>query len=149
LIPEGEQRAAFFLSSIRLTPSKTIQGGFIQNPSEKRQPSFESYERIKTIFSSSNFAAELMFDVRDSVVGAETATLLYASVHSIHFLERVIENALSLKNWSVLKNSQHIVSPTQPRTIQARYLSALVKIELIEHLGKTFIYVHLSGGNRQ
>jgi hypothetical protein len=149
LTPEGEQRAAFFLSSIRLTSSTTIQKGSSQNPSEIMQSSFESYERIKTIFSTSNFSAELMFDVRDLVDGAETATLLYASVHSIHFLAQAIQNALSLKNWSVLKSSQHIVSSTQPRTVQARYLAALVKIELIEHLGKTFIYAHLSGGNRQ
>ena len=147
VMPESEQRAAFFLSSIRLTPSETLQGHSTQNPSGKGQQVFESYERLKAIFTNSNLAAELMFDVRDSEGDAESATLLYASAHPIHFLERAIHNALSQKNWFVSINSQKMVSSTQSRTIQARHLAALVKIDLLGYLGKTFIYVHLSGGN--
>lgn len=149
LMPESETRAAFFLSSIRLTPSETLQGHSNQNPSEKRRQSFESYERLKTIFSISKLSAELMFDVRDPVGDAESATLLYASVHSIHFLERAIRNALSQKNWLVSTNSQQMSVSTQPRTIQARCDGALVKIDLLEYLGKTFMYAHVSGGNQR
>jgi hypothetical protein len=149
LMPESEQRAAFFLSSIRLKPSETLQGHSTQNPSEKGQPSFESYERLKAIFTNANLAAELMFDVRDPVGDAESATLLYGSVHPIHFLERAIRNALSQKNWLVSTNSQQMGLSTQPRTIQARCHGALVKIDLLEYLGKTFMYAHVSGGNQR
>ena len=149
LMPESETRTAFFLSSIRLTPTETLQGHSTQNPTGKGQQSFESYERLKTTFSTSNLAAELMFDVRDLVDDAESATLMYASVHPIHYLERAIQKALTQKNWLLTTHSQQMVSSTQPRTIQARCYGALVKIDLLEYLGKTFMYVHVSGGNQR
>jgi hypothetical protein len=130
LRPESDECVMVTLSSMRLKP-------LVSNGS------------IKSLFSNPRVAATLMLDVKDHSEDVMSSTMIFSSEQSIPHLYKVLRQILSLENWSVNDDFEKILSRSHPRTIQARLLRKVVNMDLIDYLGKTFIYVHTSEGDRR
>ncbi len=130
LRPESDECVMVTLSSMRLKP-------LVSNGS------------IKSFFSNPRVAATLMLDVKDHSEDVISSTMIFSSEQSIPHLYKVLRQILSLENWSVNDDFKKILSRSHPRTIQARLLRKVVNMDLIDYLGKTFIYVHTSEGDRR
>ncbi len=130
LRPESDAHVMAMLSSMRLKP-------------------LVSTESIKSLFSKSRLAASLMLDVKDLSEDVASSTMIFSSGQSIPFLYQALRQMFSLENWSLTEDSENILSSSHPRKIQARLRRTVVNMDLIEHLGKTFIYVHTYEGDRR
>ncbi len=130
LRPESDGRVTAMLSSMRLKPSVTTGS-------------------IKSLFSNPRLAATLMLDVKDHSEDVASSTVIFSSGQSIPFLYNALRQVFRLESGSVTEDVEKIFSRSHPRKIQARHRGTKVNIDLIDHLGKRFIYVHLSEGDRR
>lgn len=130
LRPESDERVTVILSSMRLKP--LVSTGL-----------------IKSLFSNPRLAATLMLDVKDVSEGVASSIMIFSSGQSIPFLYKALRQIFSFENWSVNDESEKNLSRSHPRKIQARLRLTAVNMELIDYLGKTFIYVNTSEGDRR
>jgi hypothetical protein len=129
LKPESDTRVMVILSSMRLKP-------------------FASNGSIKSLFLNPRLAATLMLDVKDLSEDVASSTMIYSSEQSISFLYKALKEVLSREHWSVNEDSEQILLLPQSRKIQARLHRTVMSLDLIDHLGKRFIYVNTSEGDR-
>ncbi len=130
LRPESDGHVTAILSSMRLKP-------------------LVSDRSIKSLFSNPRLAATLMLDVKDVSEGVASSIMIFSSGQSIPFLYKALRQIFSFENWSVNDESEKNLSRSHPRKIQARLRLTAVNMELIDYLGKTFIYVNTSEGDRR
>lgn len=130
LRPESDGRVTAILSSLRLKP-------------------LVSTGSIKSLFSNPRLAATLMLDVKDHSEDVASSTMIFSSGQSIPFLYQALRQIFSLEHGSVTEDPKKFLSRSYPRKIQARLRGTVVNMDLIDHLGKTFIYVHTSEGDRR
>jgi hypothetical protein len=89
-----------------------------------------------------------MLDVKDLSEDVASSTMIYSSEQSISFLYKALKEVLSREHWSVNDDSEQILLLPQSRKIQARLHRTVMSLDLIDHLGKRFIYVNTSEGDR-
>jgi len=130
LRPESDTRVTAMVSSMRLKP-------------------IVSTGSIKSLFSNPSLAATLMLEVKDLSDDVDSTTMIFSSGQSMPTLYKALIQVFNIKHWSVTENVEKILTWSQPRKIQARLRGTEVNVDLIEHLGKTFIYVHASEGGRR
>jgi hypothetical protein len=128
--PESDVHVTAMLSSMRLKP--IVSSG-----------------SIKSFFLNPRLAATLMLDVKDHSEEVASSTMIFSSGHSMHSLYKALIQVFNLEHWSVTEGVEKIFTRSYPRKIQARRRGIVVNMDLIEHLGKTFIYVHTSEGDRR
>lgn len=130
LRPESDGDVTAMLSSLRLKP-------------------LVSTGPIKSLFSNPRLAATLMLDVKDHAEDVASSTMIFSSEQSIPFLYKALTQIFSLEQGSVTEDVEKLLPQYHPRKIQARLRGVMVNVDLIEHLGKTFIYVNISEGDRR
>ena len=128
LRPESDERVTVILSSMRLKP-------------------LVSTGSIKSLFSNPRLAATLMLDVKDISEDVASSTMIFSSGQSIPFLYQALRDILSLEHWSVSEDFKNVLTRSHSQKIQARLRRTVMNIDLIDHLGKTFIYVQTSEGD--
>ena len=127
---ENDARVTAMLSSLRLKP-------------------IVSTGSIKSLFSNPRLAATLMLDVKDLSEDVASSTMIFTSGQSIPFLYKALRQVLSLEHWFVTEESEKTLTRSHSRKIHARSSRTVMNMDLIDHLGKTFIYVHTSEGDRR
>ena len=128
LRPESDERVTVILSSLQLKPSVSTRS-------------------IQRLISNPRLAASLMLDVKDVSEDIVSSTMIFSSAMSAPFLYQALRNILSLEHWSVSEEFKKVHTGSHPQKIQARLHRTVLNMELIDHLGKTFIYVHTSEGD--
>lgn len=130
LRPESDVRVIAMLSSMRLKP-------------------IVSTGSIKSLFSNPRLAATLMLDVKDHSEDVTSSTMIFSSGQSMHALYKTLIQVFNLEHWSVTEDIEKPLTRSYPRKIQARLRGTVVNMDLMEYLGKTFIYVNASEGDQR
>jgi predicted transcriptional regulator len=105
-----------------------------------------AYTALKQSLSERRFSAELMMDVQDKSSGAEAAALMYVSSLSIKKMDQALRRMLKNFGWSVIEDSQRHQSVFKASSIDAVRPGAALRINLMGDVGRTFLYINLTGG---
>jgi hypothetical protein len=130
LRPESDTHVTAMLSSMSLKP-------------------IVSTKSVKSLFSNPSLAATLMLDVKEHSEDVVSSTMIFSSVQSKASLYKALIQVFNLEHWFVTEDVEKILSRSHPRKSQARLRGTMVNMDLIEYLGKTFIYVHTSEGDQR
>lgn len=133
LTPANENRVDIYMSSFRLS-KKSVEGALL------------AFAALKQSLSDRRFRAELMMDVQDRSSGAEAAALMYVSSQPIKDLDEGLRRMLKSFGWSVIEDSHHQQSVFKASSIDAVRPGAVLRMNLMDDGGRTFLYINLSGG---
>ncbi len=131
--PVNVKKVDFYMSSIRMSSIND----------ERTQV---SYSALKQALSEQTLSAELVMDIQDKYSGVENATLMYVSSLPVKILDVMIRKILKYLSWFVIENSRHRQAVFSASTIRAIQHGETLRVDLVDDVGKTFMYVNLSGG---
>lgn len=146
LMPDGVQGVELLLSSIRLSPSRALDGDSLRKSVSKDNQTWVIAEGLKNIFLKPIFSSSLMLEVRDPEEKAPSATYIFSSTQPIDFVDQAARNALSNQDWVITQGSRQDRSSSQSRSIQALRPGVSLRIDFMTALGATFINVNMLGG---
>ena len=133
--PVNHDLSTFFLSSI-----------YLSDVDQRRYHA--AYILLKKILSDPALRTQLLLDVRDDSTDAEATSLIYASSLSVNILDIKVRNALNKNNWFIADLSTHQNHYKYSRSFEAMRPRELLRFDLIDDIGRSFLYVHLSGGKQ-
>ena len=133
LTPETDTLVDLYLSSFRLSKKSD-------------EATLLAYTALKQALSERRFRAELMMDVQDKSSGAEAAALMYVSSQSIKKMDEALRRMLKNFGWSVIEDSQRHQSVFKASSIDAVRPGAALRMNLMGDVGRTFLYINLTGG---
>lgn len=145
LHPLGRDQVSFTLTSLRLHPG--------QQPSRANQSIAESTLKqssstlfaIKSLLAEPSLKNQLILDVKNQRDNSTVTSLLYVSSHPIFHLKKMLRNILSSQRWTLTDSfSSSDQSLRGAVSIEAYFDKALIRIDLVEHAGRTFLHLYLT-----
>jgi hypothetical protein len=146
LMPLSDKQVLFHLSSVRSQPeSSAIPGS--KNLSLKSFKHLQSdYPSLKNMLTDPELDFEVIMDIRDLTEQAEAVNLIYVSKRPIFQVDEKLRSMLAKRHWAVTKDPIPSISLRSARSFEAIRPSALLRIDLIEYMGRTFLHLNLSKG---
>lgn len=138
LRPDGENVVEFSISTLEL--------GKDRDPAVIQDESY--FNSLKQTFVAKSLGLSLLMDIQDETDENASKSLLYASTLSLAELELVLRNILTQEKWTMSESFQQTRSATSPRSMTAIHRHFTLRLDLLEHLGRTFMYVNFSGATQ-
>jgi len=133
--PVNQDLSTFFLSSIDLS-----------GVDQRRQHA--SYVLLKQTLSDPTFRTKLLLDVRDDSTDSEATSLIFASTLPIKILDKKVRAVLNKNNWFIVDLSQHQSHFQHSSSFEAMRPGEILRFDLIDDVGRSFLYVHSTGGKQ-
>ena len=133
--PVKQDLSTFFLSSI-----------FLSGVDQRRHHA--AYILLKQTLSEPGLRTQLLLDVRDDSTDSEATNLIYASSLSIKILDKKVRDVLNKNNWFIVDLSQHQSHFQYSSSFEAKRHGEILRFDLIDDTGRSFLYVHLSEGKQ-
>lgn len=135
LRPDGDNVVEFSISTLEL--------GKDGDPTVAQDESY--FNSLKQTFVAKRLGLSLLMDIQDETDENASKSLLYASTLPLTELELVLRNILTQEKWTLAESVQQARGATAPRSMTATHRNFTLRLDLLEHLGRTFMYVNLSG----
>jgi hypothetical protein len=133
--PVNKDLSTFYLSSI-----------YLSGVDPKRQHA--SYVLLKQTLSDPTFRTKLLLDVRDDSTDLGATSLIYDSTLSIKILDKKVRDVLNNNNWFIVDVSKHQSRFQYSSSFEAMRNGEILRFDLIDDTGRSYLYVHLSGGKQ-
>lgn len=133
--PANQDLSTFFLSSI-----------YLSGVDQRRHHA--SYVLLKQTFSDPALRTNLLLDVRDDSTDSEATNLIYASSLSIKILDKKVRDVLNKNNWFIIDLLPHQSHFQYSSSFEAKRTGEILRFDFFEEIGRSFLYVHLSGGKQ-
>lgn len=143
--PLGRDQVSFTLTSLRLhTGQQPSRANQLKIDSSLKQ-SLSTYLAIKSLLAEPSLKNQLILDVNNPGEASTVTSLLYVSSHPIFYLKKLLRNTLSSQRWTLTDSfSSSDQSLRGAVSIEAYFQKALIRIDLVEHAGRTFLYLYLT-----
>jgi len=146
LMPESDRQVSFALSSVRLQPNDSLSAISKTLSAQSFNHRNVAYLSLKNLLSEPDLSSELLMEIRDDTEHAEALSLLYVSSRPIYQLEEMLRRLLAFKAWTLIETSAPVQSLRVARSFEAMRPGAVLRMDLIENIGRTFLHLNLSRG---
>lgn len=133
--PVNQNLSTFFLSSM-----------YLSGVDQRRHHA--SYVLLKNTLSDPVLKTKLLLDVRDDSTDSEATSLIYASLLPVKILNKKVRDVLNKNNWFIVELSQHQGHFQYSSSFEAVRPGEMLRFDLIDNIGQSFLYIHLSGGKQ-
>jgi len=146
LMPESDHQVSFSLSSLRSEPNHSSSATYNIASAQSSIHHYAAYPSLKKMLSEPELSSELLMDVRDQTEQAEALNLLYVSVRPIFKIEQILRRMLAIQGWTAIETAFPTQSLHAARSFEAMRSGAVLRIDLIEHMSRSFMHLNLSRG---
>lgn len=110
---------------------------------------FKQPQSITKIFQESNIKYERLMDVKDESAQSVSRSMLFVFTCPVDQLEELLRRSLIKNSWSLTESPTRRERLTQARSMAAVRLDQVLYMSLVEHLGRSYVYVNVSGMTKQ
>ena len=144
IYPLSEGKTEFYLSYLQANNNIPK---YIQTNASRAiyDQSFVKEASISKIFQEINITYERLMDVKDDSAQSVSRSMLFVFANPIDRLEDLLRKSLIKNSWMLTESSARRQRLTRARSMTAVSQDKVLYMNLVEYLGRSYLYANLSG----